>query len=640
MKISRFSILIGYFIFSMNVSALVFTRTTETAGLSTDLKQAFGNPIWGDINNDDYVDLIVPHHGHTPDIYLNNRDSTFGKRHVTSVFGVDFFNEYNDFHGYSFTDFNNDNILDLFITVGAKQGEPGFTKRDLLYQGNGNGSFELVSTTAGIENATGRGRSSCWFDYDGDGNLDFLLKNLNTPNIFFLNLGQGTFSDITTSTGLDNYEDGSVCSLVDYDNDGRLDIFLNSGGLKDTLLRQLPDGTFSDVSATAGISASGFSNSAAWGDYNNDGFMDLYVTRSAPFMYTGSISDLDLENILYTNNGDGTFTDTTEFAGFDGNFNTAMAVWGDINNDGNLDLFVSNAGETDGSGNNSFLYINNADGTFTDSADQSNINNQADVQGHRHTTAALSDYNNDGALDLILGGSGINTTIGATELYRNEDNANNYLKVRLIGIRANSPAIGSVITLVTQTSTQVRQHTGANDGVLFSQSLQPIHFGTGLDNIASINVLWPKGAGVTNQTFENLATNQMVVLKEGRSIVRGRTKKMTDPGCYLWRNNLNWNMCCIGKATQTLKFTGQLSSNGVITTVSGVNFEANDSVTSTANTIDFELLARQSHDTISFTTTGDTITFDIFQDGIHQPRSVRIGEYSILPAVLPVTLTE
>jgi hypothetical protein len=592
------------------------------------------------MNNDDYVDLIVPHHGHTPDVYVNNRDGTFGKRHVTFVFGVDFFNEYNDFHGYSFTDFNNDNILDLFITVGAKQGEPGFTKRDLLYQGNGNGSFELVSTTAGVENPTGRGRSSCWFDYDGDGNLDFLLKNLSTPNIFFLNSGQGTFSDITVNTGLDAYMNGAVCSLIDYDNDGKIDIFLNSGGLSDTLLRQLPDGTFNDVTETAGISANGISQSAAWGDYNNDGFMDLYLARSAPFMYTGSISDLDLENILYTNNGDGTFTDSTVVAGIGGNFNTATAVWGDINNDGNLDLFVTNAGETDGSGNNSFLYINNADGTFTDNAEQSNINNQANVQGHRYITAALSDYDNDGALDLILGGSGVNTTIGATELYHNEDNVNNYLKIKLIGIRANSPAIGSVISVVTQTSTQVRQHTGATDGVLFSQSLQPIHFGTGLDNAASVNVLWPKGAGVTDQTVENLATNQTVVLKEGRSIVRGRAKKLNKPGCYVWRSSLDWSMRCIGEATQTLKFTGQITSIGEITDVTELNFEANDSVTSTANAIDFELFARQGHDTINFKTTGDTITFDIFQDGIHQPRSVRIGEYSILPAVLPVTLTE
>ena len=295
----------------------LFTLASQAAGLATGLKATFGNPIWGDMNNDNFIDLIVPHHGNTPDIYLNNKNGTFAKRTVINAFGVEYFNEHNDFHGYSFTDFNNDHVLDLFITLGAKQGDPTFTKRDLLYQGLGNGSFDMVSTIAGVENPTGRGRSSCWFDYDGDGNLDFLLKNLGTPNVFYLNSGTGTFTDIAADIGLDNILEGAVCSLVDYDNDGLMDIFLNSEGLNDTLLRQSSDGTFSDVTAAAGLALADWGRGVAWGDYNNDGFMDLYIARGAPSTYEGPMANQPMNNTLYTNNGNGTFSDTTIAAGVD-----------------------------------------------------------------------------------------------------------------------------------------------------------------------------------------------------------------------------------------------------------------------------------------------------------------------------------
>lgn len=621
-------------------SQVLFTPVGQSVGLSAEPKSDFGNPIWGDMNNDDYIDLIIPHHGNTPDIYINNRDGSFAKRHVIAAFGAEYFNEHNDFHGYSFTDFNNDNILDLFITLGAKQGDPTFVKRDLLYQGNGDGSFAMVSTAAGVENPVGRGRSSCWFDYDGDGYLDFLLKNVATPNAFYLNSGAGTFTNIADSIALDSIMDGAVCSLVDYDNDGRMDIFLVAGDIPDTLLRQLPDGSFSDVTASVNIAAIGRGSGVAWGDYNNDGHMDVYIARAAPSSYTGLMSDLDMYNTLYTNNGDGTFTDNTVIAGVSGSFNTAAAAWGDVNNDGYLDLFVVNAGEIDGSDNDNFLYINNGNGSFTESAAQSNIDGQADLLDHRYTGLAFGDYNNNGALDLILEGSGINLERGSSELYQNEGNLNNYLKVKLKGVQANALAIGSVVSLVTASSSQVRQYTGATNGVRNSQSQQPIHFGVGMAGSASINVVWPRGARVTEQTVNNLAINQTVVLEEGRSIVRGRADKMNAAGCYVWRNDQGWSMRCIGGAETRNRFTGKITSNGILAAVNTLRLEANDVVTSDDYTIDFELYAKQGHDTINFTTMGTTVTFDIYQDGIHQPRSVRIGEHKVLPASLPACLTE
>ena len=640
MKILQLILLTGCLMLIANVSAQVFMPVGQSVGLSTDLKATFGNPIWGDMNNDGYIDLIVPHHGNTPDIYINNQDGTFRDQHIILTFGAEYFDEHNDFHGYSFTDFNNDKILDLFITMGSKQGDPEFTKRDLLYQGNGNGSFELVSTAAGVENPTGRGRSSCWFDYNGDGDLDFFLKNVDTPNAFYLNTGSGTFTDIAESIGLIDLSLGAVCSLVDYDNDGLMDILLTAGNLDDTLLRQLPDGTFSDVTSTAGIAPIEHGRGVAWGDYNNDGFMDLYIARAAPSSYTGMMSALELSNNLYINNGDGTFTDNTTSVGLGGSFNTNAAAWGDVNSDGFLDLFVVNAGEVDGSDNYNFLYINNGDGTFTESAAQLNIDGQADLGEHRYTSASFGDYDNDGALDIILDGSGFGQNKGTAELYHNEGNSNNYLKVKLKGVKANAPAIGSVVRVASSSLVQVRQYTGATSGALFSQSLQPIHFGVGLESAVSIDVVWPKSSGEVNQSVTNLAINQTVVLQQGRSIVRGRASNINDAGCYVWRNNQGWNLRCIGRAGQRIKFTGSITSNGAFTSVKKLRLEPNDVVASDSDTINFELYATQGHDTVIFTTTGDTVTFDIYQDGTHQPKYIRIGEHSVLPASLPVILSE
>ena len=208
---------------------------------------------------------------------------------------------------------------------------------------------------------------------------------------------------------------GAGCAFLDFDNDGWMDIYLVNSGksdfynppkpLRNALYRNNRDGTFTDVTERAGVSGGGYGMGVAVGDYNGDGFPDLYVTQFG-------------RNILYRNNGDGTFTDVTEKAGVAAAGWSSSAVWFDYDNDGKLDLFVCQFAEfdaslgcgTDGAGvrhyciprifkpRPSWLFHNNGDGTFTD------VSNETGIASHlgKAWGVVATDVNNDGKMDLFV----------------------------------------------------------------------------------------------------------------------------------------------------------------------------------------------------------------------------------------------
>src|SRR6202795_1615679 len=210
---------------------------------------------------------------------------------------------------------------------------------------------------------------------------------------------------------------GAGCAFLDYDNDGWIDIYLVNSGkcdfynpnppLRNALYRNNRDGTFTDVTEKAGVAGGGYGQGVAVGDYDGDGFPDIYVTQYG-------------RNILYHNNGDGTFTDLTEKAGVDAAGWSSSAVWFDYDNDGRLDLFVCQfvefskaqskdcrAGEDAKRGyciphlykpTSSWLFHNNGDGTFTDVSKRSGIAGQAG----KAWEAVATDVNNDGNMDLFV----------------------------------------------------------------------------------------------------------------------------------------------------------------------------------------------------------------------------------------------
>ncbi|HEY3602039.1 MAG TPA: CRTAC1 family protein [Chthoniobacterales bacterium] len=505
-----------------------FTDVSVEAGLHREATRSWGNPLWGDFNNDGQLDLLVSNHeapsgvtegGTYPYIYLNNGDGTFTDVSATSGV-VEQTPDTGAWQGISIADYDGDGNLDIFISEPPYQGGQNAPTRNLLFKGHGDGTWEYVSEGAGLP--TDREYSECSFfvDYDNDGKLDIFVKNIPdtvTINALYHNDGDGTFSVVDGVAGLatanHGITEGSIVSFADYDNDGWMDVVIGGNGSSEALYHNNGDGTFTDVTDAAGLTPKANTQGLAWGDYNNDGLLDLYISRGKAT--GGGI----LGNSLYRNNGDGTFTDVTDQAGVDDNTNTWAAVWGDYDNDGLLDLFVARAGTSEiGVGNANLLYHNNGDGTFTDVAAQEGVAQQDDMVTSAHKLAAWGDYNNDGYLDLATK-DGISPGLitqdafkGLHYLFKNNGGSNHYIKLSLHGVQSNLRGIGARVTVIHDEQIAFRENNGGGGGELGSQGDGPMHFGIGTSETATIRIVWP--SGITD-IVPDVAADSTLTVTEG-----------------------------------------------------------------------------------------------------------------------------
>lgn len=296
------------------------------------------------------------------------------------------------------------------------------------------GDFTRVNAEAGLrfrheDGSSGRkqfpevmGAGCALVDLTGDGHLDlYLVNGARLPgepagplltNRFYRGHGNGAFTDGTTASGLGDPGYGMGCCVGDYDNDGRPDLYVTNVG-KNRLFRNLGDGKFADVTATSGVAAGGFSTGAAFADYDGDGDLDLYVAR-----YVAWTSDADIPcttadgdrqvrvycrpvvypaapDVLYRNNGDGTFTDVTSSSGVNVQPGRGLGVlWSDVDEDGDQDLFVAN----DMSAN--FLFINQGNGRFKEEGLLRGVALGENGQPQASMGVAAVDYDGDGHLDL------------------------------------------------------------------------------------------------------------------------------------------------------------------------------------------------------------------------------------------------
>ncbi len=351
---------------------------------------------------------------------------------------------------------------------------------DLLYGGGSGATFMMSDGTGNgfIENSPGQyifSQRTNFVDINNDGNLDAFVCHDVAPNVYYLNDGNNNLE--YHQGGIGDYPSGGhYGSLwVDYNNDGLIDMHMSKCGgeeerYTDNLFRNNGDGTFTDVAAMANMDNKTQTWSTAWADFNNDGFMDAMIGVSS--FNTGGQK-------LMKNNGDGTFTDVTAGSGFD-NFNHTSWIYApaDFNNDGFVDVY--------GSGNK--VMINNGDMTFT----------PVNVP---FSTASIGDLNNDGFLDAFNFG----------QVYFNQGNNNNWLTINTIGTESNRNGIGARVEIYTEMGKQIRD---VRSGEGFSEmSTLNTHFGIGTDTeIEQVIVRWPSGIV---DTIENPDINSTLVIIEG-----------------------------------------------------------------------------------------------------------------------------
>jgi hypothetical protein len=304
-------------------------------------------------------------------------------------------------------DYDNDGRLDILLTGSLDSGIP----ISRVYHNNGGGTFALNT------NAELRGvafGSVAWGDYDNDGRLDILLTGLTESGDIisqvYHNDGDGAFS-LNTNAALQGVYYSSV-AWGDYDNDGRLDILLtgmmNSGDYVSQVYHNNGDGTFT-LNTNAVLQGVAF-GSVAWGDYDNDGRLDILLTGSTGQIDTNG-NPIPFSGI-YRNNGDGTFTLNTN-AMLPGVYESSVA-WGDYDNDGRLDILLTGCTGYDTNGNTMLLssvYRNNWDGTFT-------LNTNAGLPGIEYSSVAWGDYDNEGRLDILLTGV-LSDGDGVAQVYQN-----------------------------------------------------------------------------------------------------------------------------------------------------------------------------------------------------------------------------
>jgi hypothetical protein len=472
-----------------------FTKITNGA-IVTDRATRFTGSAWGDFNNDGYLDLFVCTYEGTNILYLNHKDGTF-----TKVVQGPAFQDVDAHLGAAIADYNNDGNLDLLVAAG---GASDVAESPVLYQGHGDGT--LTPSSISVNTPSGFFWAATWADYDNDGFADLFItdegnsQSTGGKNMLLHNEGNGSFSRVSSGTIVNDIT-ASRCALwADYDNDGLMDLLVINGAPRNNpLYHNDGHGAFTRVltNAIATDQWPSGANHAAWGDYDNDGLLDLFVTGA------------DGTARLYHNNGNGSFTNVTSIPmvslGLPAGATANGAAWGDYDNDGYLDLVVTCIGAP------TLLFHNNGDGTFTKILTGSEVSDGG--SGIYTATCSWVDYDNDGFLDLFLTRNTQGAYLISNLLYHNDGNTNAWLEVKLVGSVSNRSAIGAKVrvraTIGGKTFWQMREiNTGGGWDVV------PLvaHFGLGnATNIEVIRIEWPSG---TVQELDNRAPRQILTVTE------------------------------------------------------------------------------------------------------------------------------
>jgi hypothetical protein len=534
-----------------------FTDIAHSAGLietmfyggTTNVKYIIesvgGGCAFFDYDNDGWMDIFIvggrklegipP--GASNRLYHNNRDGTF--KDVTEKAGLI---DAGWANGVCVGDYNNDGFEDLFIS---------YYGQNKLYRNNGNGTFTDVTAKAGLLHPQTRFSTGCtFFDYNRDGLLDLFVANyvefdmahaplpsLDVPNCNFegvavfcgprglpapqhylyRNNGDGTFTDVSKESGIAAIRGSYGLTAVanDVDEDGWPDIFLACDATPSLLLMNNHDGTFREEGLIRGIAVGAEGENLGGmgigpGDYDLDGHID-YVKTHFQDQSTG----------LYHNDGKGNFEDATMKAGL--NVETRFVSWGvgmvDLDNNGYPDIFIASGNVNPELErvhkkypwrNPRLIYRNQGNGKFTELGDEVGT---AITARYVSRGCAFGDFDNDGDVDAVI----MNLNEPPSLIRTDAPSGNHWIKIRLEGTHSNRSAIGSRVVVFYGGKRQA-QEVMSQCSYLSSNDPR-LHFGLGSVATVDVEVRWPDGRSAS---YPKLAANQLVTIREGQGIVKGR----------------------------------------------------------------------------------------------------------------------
>jgi len=492
-----------------------------------------------DYDNDGWQDILLvnsmdwPGHAFRKSysaLYHNEQNGTF--KDVTKEAGLDV-----EMYGLGCAvgDYDNDGREDIYITA---------LNGNHLFHNEGNGRFVDVTRRAGVRDG-GFSTGAVWFDYDNDGKLDLFVshyvdwsiatdqvcqldgknKSYCTPELYkgqsgtlYHNLGNGKFEDVTRKAGLYDPSSKSLgVALLDFDNDGWIDLFVANDTQPNKLYRNNHNGTFTDSALSSGVAFSDAGKARAGmgadaADYDLSGRQSLVI---------GNFANESLA--LYHNEGSGLFSEQSVAAGIaspSARSLTFGTFFLDYDLDGLPDIFAANGHVADDIGviqptihyaEPLLLFRNRGNGKFEDMSQKVGPALQQPIVARG---VAYGDFDNDGDLDVI-----VSTNNGPAKLLRNDNgNQNDMLRVKVIGTRSNRDGIGAKVTAALANGARLSQMVKGGSSYL-SQSELPLTFGLGkpgTNRIANLQIMWPSGK---KESFSDIKPDQMLTLEEGMGIV-------------------------------------------------------------------------------------------------------------------------
>jgi len=489
----------------------------ENVGRFVDVAAASGIRTFGesggivvdDFDNDGLLDVVLSDYDQCGAMHFfhNNGDGTFSDR--TAAAGLS-----GQLGGYNMiqTDYNNDGCLDILVLRGAWE----FAQRKSLLKNNCNGTFTDVTAASGLALPATSTQAAVWTDIDNDGFLDLVIGNENGAIQLFRNKGDGTFEDIAAAAGINRGGFTKSVVAADYDNDGYPDLYVSNANGNKYLFHNNHDRTFTDLASEAGVQKPYQSYTAWFFDYDNDGWPDLFVTSYyvsvEETMRTYLVQPSNAESMkLFRNMKNGTFEDVTREVQLDKVFMSMGANFGDIDDDGYLDIYL-------GTGNPSYasvvpnVLLRNHDGRyFADVTASSGT-------GELHKTHGISfaDVGNTGNEDLLVQVGG--ATPGdshAFRLFSNPGNGNDWINLHLVGVKSNRAAIGARIKMTVENEGKTRRsiYRTVGSGGSFGASPLAQHIGIGKSaRIVDLEIWWPTSN--TRQNFSLVDKDQFLEIKE------------------------------------------------------------------------------------------------------------------------------